>query len=330
MNEETLLVVDDNQALCEGLVEMLSYEGFTVLTAANGREALKCMDKAAPDLILSDITMPVMDGYAFFSAVRSRSDWVTIPFIFLTARSDKEDVLTGKNLGAEDYLVKPLSREELVTAIRSRLTRSQQVQVAQVQQAYLASLTALADAIDLRDRYARGHIERVTAYALVLAPALEWPAWRLDHLRLGAILHDIGKIHIAETTLFKPSCLSEEEMAEIRKHPLTGSEMIRDIPYLAPVVPIVRSHHERWDGGGYPDGLSGNEIPLGARIVALADSLDSMTSERAFSPARSLSDAYEEVLNCAGKQFDPVVVTAFEQAWQAQQIHSIATRWRDE
>ena len=330
MNEETLLVVDDNQALREGLVEMLSFEGFTVQTAANGKEALQHMDKAAPDLILSDITMPVMDGYSFFSAVRSRPDWVTIPFIFLTARSDKEDILTGKNLGAEDYLVKPLSRDELVTAIRSRLTRSHQVQVAQVQQAYIASLTALADAIDLRDRYARGHIERVTAYTLALAPALEWPAWRLDHLRFGAILHDIGKIHIAEATLFKPGSLNEDEMQEIKKHPTTGSEMIRDIPYLAPVVPIVRYHHERWDGCGYPDGLSGNEIPLGARIVALADSFDSMTSERAYNPARSLPDAYEEVFLCAGKQFDPSVVAAFEQAWQAEKIQAIARRWRDE
>jgi len=330
MNEDTLLVVDDNLALREGLVEMLTFEGFTVITAANGREALQCMDKATPDLILSDITMPVMDGYAFFNAVRARSDWVTIPFIFLTARSNKEDVLTGKNLGAEDYLVKPLSRNELVTAIRSRLTRSQQVQVAQIQQAYLASLTALANAIDLRDRYARGHIERVTAYTLAFATELGWPTWRLDHLRFGAILHDIGKIHITEKTLFKPGDLDEEEMAEIRNHPVTGSEMIRDIPFLVPVVPIVRYHHERWDGCGYPDGLSGNEIPLGARIVALADSFDSMTSERAYNPARSLPDAYEEVFLCAGRQFDPTVVAAFEQSWQAEQIQTIAKRWRYE
>ncbi len=330
MNEETLLVVDDNQALREGLVEMLSFEGFHVLTAANGREALQSMDKVTPDLILSDITMPVMDGYAFFSAVRARSEWVTIPFIFLTARSDKEDMLTGKKLGAEDYLIKPLSRKELVTAIRSRLTRSQQVQVAQIQQAYLASLTALADAIDLRDRYARGHIERVTAYTLTLASILNLPAWRLDHLRFGAILHDIGKIHIAEKTLFKPGHLNEEELEEIRKHPLTGSEMIRDISFLSPVVSIVRHHHEHWDGGGYPDGLSRNNIPIGARIVGFADAFDSMTSERSYSPARSLPDAYDEVLRCAGKQFDPMIVDAFEVAWQDGQIQSIVKRWRDE
>lgn len=330
MNEETLLVVDDNQALREGLVEMLSFEGFHVLTAANGREALQSMDEVTPDLILSDITMPVMDGYDFFSAVRSRPDWVTIPFIFLTARSDKEDMLIGKKLGAEDYLIKPLSRKELVTAIRTRLTRSQQVQVAQIQQAYLASLTAMADAIDLRDRFARGHIERVTAYTLTLASILELPAWRLDHLRFGAILHDIGKIHIAEKTLFKPGRLNQEELAEIRKHPLTGSEMIRDIPYLTPVVSIVRHHHEHWDGGGYPDGLSRNNIPIGARIVGLADAFDSMTSERSYSPALSLPDAYHEVIRCAGKQFDPMIVDAFGAAWKDGQIQPIVKRWRDE
>ena len=141
MSKGIILIVEDNQILQDGLRDILDMEGYTVLTAGDGLGAIKLMDQILPDLILSDIAMPVMDGYVFFDAVRSRPDWVTIPFVFLTARGEREDVLNGKKLGVEDYLVKPLSREELITAVRARLARSQQLQVAQLQQAYEASLT---------------------------------------------------------------------------------------------------------------------------------------------------------------------------------------------
>lgn len=324
MSKETLLIVEDNAVLREGLREMLSFEGFNVLSASNGREALQQMNIVLPDLILSDITMPEMDGYTFFNYVRARQEWVTIPFIFLTARTELEDVLASKNLGAEDYLTKPLSREEIVTAVRSRLARSRQIRMAQLQQAYEASLTVLANAIDVRDAYTRGHVERVTAYALALATNLNWPEHRLEHLRFGAILHDIGKIHIRETTLLKPEPLNEEEWAEIYRHPINGAEMIKDIPYLTPAVPIIRHHHERWDGQGYPDRLAGEAIPIGARIVTLADSFDAMTTARPYNPARPPNDAYQEILCCAGQQFDPVVVAAFQHAWASGQIQVIA------
>jgi cyclic di-GMP phosphodiesterase len=328
MAHETLLVVDDNEALREGLSEMLSFEGFTVITAENGLEALEKMQVVTPDLIISDITMPQMDGYSFFNAIRSRPEWVTIPFIFLTARAEREDILAGKNMGAEDYLVKPMSREELVTAVRSRLARSRQLEMAQLQQAYEASLTALANAIDLRDRYTRGHVERVTSYAMTIATCMEWPEWRVEQLRFGAILHDIGKIHIRETTLFKVTPLTNEEWDEIKRHPNNGAEMIKDIPYLSHAVPIVRHHHERWDGNGYPDRLAGDAIPIEARIVAIADAFDAMTTERPYSPCRDLEDAYDEILKCSGKQYDPQVVKAFQAAWESEEIHRIKATWK--
>jgi putative two-component system response regulator len=324
---ETLIIVEDNNVLREGLKEMLSFEGFTVLSASNGREALKEMSAVTPDLILSDITMPEMDGFAFFNAVRSRPEWITIPFIFLTARGEREDVLAGKNLGAEDYLIKPLSRNELVTAVRARLARSRQLRVAQLQQAYEASLTALANAIDLRDRYTRGHVERVTAYTLALADTLGWQEWRLEQLRFGAILHDIGKIHIREATLLKTDPLNDEEWIEIKRHPVIGAEMIRDIEYLAPAVPVVRHHHERWDGKGYPDGLEGEKIPAGARIISITDSFDAMTTNRPYHTAKTLEEAYQEIERCAGKQYDPSLVSAFQRAWNAKQIQEIAAQW---
>jgi putative two-component system response regulator len=328
MANETLLVVDDNEALREGLSEMLSFEGFTVITAGTGVEALEKMQVVTPDLIISDITMPQMDGYSYFNAVRSQPEWVTIPFIFLTARAEREDILAGKNMGAEDYLVKPLSREELVTAVRSRLARSRQLEMAQLQQAYEASLTALANAIDLRDRYTRGHVERVTAYAMAIARCMEWPEWRIEQLRFGAILHDIGKIHIRETTLFKVTPLTDEEWAEIKRHPVNGAEMIKDIPYLTHAVPIVRHHHERWDGNGYPDRIAGEAIPIEARIVAIADAFDAMTTERPYSARRDLEEAYDEILKCSGEQFDPKVVKAFEAAWASEELHKIKATWK--
>jgi len=325
---ETLLIVEDNDALREGLGEMLNLEGFTTITAANGRLALLKMNGSIPDLILSDITMPEMDGFAFYKAVRARPDWLAIPFIFLTARGEKKDVLSGKNLGVEDYLIKPLTREELVTAVRSRLNRTRQLKMAQLQQAYEASLTALANAIDLRDEYTRGHVERVRNYALLLAEHLGFPEKQREHLRFGAILHDIGKIHISEQTLLKDAPLTDKEWLEVLRHPITGANMIKDIPYLMAAVPIIRYHHERWNGSGYPDHLMGKAIPAGARIVAVVDAFDAMTTNRPYGKRRSLEDAYQEILDCSGTQYDPEVVNAFQKAWKAGQIHQIYASYR--
>jgi putative two-component system response regulator len=330
MEKETLLIVEDNHILRKGLQEMLAFEGFTVITAINGQDALEQMTNLGPDLILSDISMPIMDGYDFFRAVRDRAEWVAIPFIFLTARGDREDIMAGRDLGAEDYLVKPLSRDELLTAIRARLARSRQLQMAQLQKAYQDSLTMLANAIEIRSEYTRGHVERVTAYALALGQLHGLHNKRLENLRYGAILHDIGKIHVAESILTKKDPLTEDEWSEIKMHPLTGAEMIKDIPYLVPAIPIIRSHHERWDGAGYPDGLSGDDIPLEARIVSVADGLDAITTDRTYQPASSFEMAYREIMRCSGSQYDPGVISCFQKAWQSGILKTIAAENRDE
>ena len=281
-NKETLLIVEDNHDLRNGLKEILSFEGFTVFAAANGREALEHMSGVTPDLILSDITMPEMDGYEFFEAIRARPDGITIPFIFLTARGEYEEMMHGKSLGAEDYLVKPVSRSELLAAIQAKLTRFRQLQLAQLEQVYQDSLTLLANAIELRDEYTRGHVERVTAYSVAIAEYLGWRGRKLQMLRLGAILHDIGKMFVNEGTWLKAGPLDEQERAEVMQHPVKGAEMIQRVPYLEAAVPVVRHHHERWDGKGYPDGLVGAAIPIEARIVAIADSFDAITTTRPY------------------------------------------------
>ena len=323
MKQEIILIAEDNSVLRLALEEMLSLEGFVVMTAGNGIEALSHMEELIPDLIISDIAMPEMDGYAFFDRIRSDPDWLTIPFIFLTARGTKDDILTGKNLGAEDYLVKPLNRMELLAAVRSRLDRSRQLKVVRLREAYEASLTMLANAIEARDQYTRGHVERVTAYSVILAKQLGWQGKRLEELRFGAILHDIGKIHVRETTLCKNGPLDKDEWKEIWQHPVIGASMVRNIPYLLPATPAIRHHHERWNGSGYPDGLAGELIPIMARIVAVGDSFDAMTTTRAYRKASSIDCAYNEIIEASEELYDPTVISAFTRAWESGEIQNI-------
>jgi len=316
MAGETILIVEDNDVLRQGLEALLEAEGYSVSTAIHGEDALDVMKAIHPDLILSDIAMPEMDGFTFFDTVRARPDWISIPFIFLTARREREDIFAGKKLGAEDYLVKPVTRHELVTTIRSRLSRSQQLLYAQLQQAYESSLIMLANAIELRDQYTRGHVERVRAHALEIARYLGWSDARLNHMGFGSILHDIGKIHIRENVLSKTGPLNESEWDEMKKHPIIGAEMVKNIPFLAPAIPVILYHHERWDGLGYPHSLAGDDIPLGARIVSVADSLDAMTTTRGYRVALTQEEAYREILRCSGSHYDPFVVEAFQQVWE--------------
>lgn len=315
MAAEKILLVEDNDAMRQGLKIMLETDGFEVLPAIHGADALEKMEKVRPDLILSDISMPEMDGYAFFDAVRACPEWVTIPFVFLTARGSAEDIYQGKRLGAEDYLVKPVSRQELLTALRSRLTRSQELLLVQLQQSYQASLIMLANSIELRDQYTRGHVERVMDYSTAIARQLGWSGAQLTALQYGSILHDIGKIHIRESILSKPGPLNAEEWAEMQRHPVLGTDLIKNISYLGSALPVIRHHHERWDGLGYPEGLKGESIPLAARIVMIADSLDAMTTTRVYKAAFSPQQAYQEIISCSGTRYDPQVVLAFKTAW---------------
>lgn len=325
--KETIMIVEDNHDLRNGIREILMFEGYTVLAASNGREALEQIDSVTPDLILSDISMPEMDGYEFFDVVRSRPEGVTTPFVFLTARGERDEIMRGKNLGAEDYLVKPLSRSELLAAVQAKLDRFRQLEMAQLEQAYQSSLTLLANAVELRDQYTRGHVERVTEYSLVIAEILGWRGKRLDGLRFGAILHDIGKILIDQSIWMKAGPLNGDERLEVMQHTSKGAEMIKGIAYLAAAVPAIRSHHERWDGLGYPDGLKGENIPLDARIIAVADSFDAMTTTRPYHTAWELRQAYDEILLGAGTLYDPEIVSAFERAWETGRVQKIAEKW---
>ena len=323
MADETILLVEDSDVLREGLKFLLEQEGYLVMTGENGQAALEEMEAKTPDLILADILMPEMDGYALFEAVRSRPEWISIPFIFLTARRERKHILAGKRLGADDYLLKPISPEDLLTAIRSRLGRSQQLLLAQLQESYEASLIMLANAIEVRDPYTRGHVERVMNYAQTIAEYLSWSPVDINNLRFGSILHDIGKIQISEEILNKEGALSDAEWDEMRKHPQVGAELIKGIHYLEPALPVVLYHHERWNGRGYPFSLTEENIPVAARIVAIADSFDAMTTKRPYRKELTPEEATSEIISCSGTQYDPLMVEAFQHAWETNKITEI-------
>lgn len=309
--DHLLLIVEDDSPMLIALRDILSAAGYRVMTASNGEEALKALEQEKPALILSDIMMPIMDGIELLKTVRRKPYGTTLPFIFLTARGTSEDRSAGKMLGVDDYITKPVSSQELLAAVKSRLLRSGELAMIAQLLAVKDSLRVLANAIE----HKRGHVERVNAYAQLIASELGWDSERCNTLELSAILHDIGQIRLPDAIVLKPGPLSDEEWIMMRKHPEIGAHMIAEIPYLSPAVPIVRHHHERWDGAGYPGSLEAEEIPLEARILAIADTFDAMTSDRIYRQARSPEIAYEEILSQKARQFDPELVEAFIRCW---------------
>ena len=321
MNSDLILIVEDEEDIANSLCEWLNMVGYRTHVAYNGATALDDLARIQPDIILSDISMPDLDGYQFYEAVRARPEWTTTPFLFLTARAERNDVLAAKGLGADDYIIKPWAPDELLVAIQAKLKRAQEVSFAQLRRAYRDSLIVLAAAIEARDPHTRSHVERVSEYALLLGRELGFNDYQLAELEFGAILHDIGKIAVPESILAKTDLLGENEMAEMRRHPDIGASMVKDIPYLLPAIPGIKHHHERYDGKGYPDGLAGEAIPLPARILAVADALDAMTTRRPYRPPRSLEDALVVMRAESGKQFDPKVVAALERIMERTLPH---------
>jgi putative two-component system response regulator len=321
--KSTILIVEDDPAMMIALRDILEGEGYGVVTASDGRSALQALEVELPALILSDISMPVMDGIELFEMVRKEPRTAGIPFIFLTARGTSEDVFAGKSLGADDYITKPVTVQQLVSVVRARERRSKELQLIQLQQSYKTSLSILANAIEARDNTTGLHVERVNAYAQALAAELKWSEVSRNALEFGAILHDIGKIHVPDSILAKPGKLTDEEWAEIKKHPEGGWRMIMGVPYLEPAAPIVLHHHERWDGNGYPKGLAGEAIPIGARLLSIVDTFDAMTTHRPYRPALPAGAAFETLLEHAGTQFDPDIVQAFVRCWERGDIQRL-------
>jgi putative nucleotidyltransferase with HDIG domain len=347
--EERILVVDDDESIREIISSMLSHAGFECRAVASGQEAIAVLHSDDNySLILSDLAMEGMDRFGVLERVKRLQP--QMPVVMVTAVHDISVALEAIRRGAYDYLLKPFEREQLIATVRRALenrrlkleieshrnqlevlvlARTELLQRAmaeleramkELERSYDITLEALGDALDLKDAETEGHSKRVTAFTMAIARAMDLPQDRVRLIARGAFLHDVGKMAIPDAILRKPGRLTPEEQMVMRDHALYGYQMLRKIPFLQEAARIVYSHQERYDGTGYPRGLKGDQIPLGARIFAVADTFDAITSDRPYRAAQSISAARREIQKHAGLQFDPDIVETFmsisEQLWQ--------------
>jgi len=313
-----ILVVEDSTEVRRAVVQALEMEHYTVHQAEHGRAALKKLEAMTPDLILSDINMPLMNGIEFYKELRKNPSWTPIPFIFITANDSPEDIQAGRELGVEDYLIKPIDYDDLLKIVDARLARTKNVEVAHIGKAYLETVTVLANTIEGRDPYTHGHVSRVVYYARSLALAIGWEEEHLRVLEIGALLHDIGKIIVPDRILNKTGPLSDEEWTLMKQHPQAGAKILQGVSHLRDAIPYICYHHERWDGSGYPQRLSGKNIPIEGRLLALADVYDALTTKRPYHPARPKEEVISFLHYYTGKQFDPELVPVFIQMVRSQ------------
>lgn len=341
-----ILIVDDEPLIRDILVRKLTGAGYRPTPAENAFEALNRMKERVYPLVISDVIMPGMDGIELLKRLR-----VTYPdtaVIMITAVSNVSIAIEALREGAYDYLIKPFNLEEVVLSLKNALEKRrlilenrlyrehleeivkaqtaeirehlsiEQQKTSQLNQAleeiqvtHHATVEALSAALDYRDNETEGHSQRVVRYSLEIGSVLGLAKHTMEVLSRGTLLHDIGKIGVPDLVLWKPGKLDEEEWGEMRKHVEYGYKMLRYIPFLKDAARIVLHHHERYDGAGYPQGLKGEDIAIGARIFAVADTYDAMTTDRPYRKALTDQDAREEIRRCSGSQFDPHIVEAF-------------------
>ena len=303
-----VLVVDDSPHNRELLGAHLEAAGYVVMTAADGCQALQLVRREPPDLVLLDVMMPELGGYEVCAALKGDDATRLIPVILLTALNALEDRLRGLQAGADEFLSKPFNKLELLTRIRAlaRVKRlNDQLESAE------NVLVALAKAIEAKDPYTEGHVERVSWLAYALGAKLGMPRRELDALSKAGILHDVGKIGVRESILLKPGPLTPDEKREVEMHSVLGEQICQPLRSAANLLSAIRHHHERVDGLGYPDGLSGEQIPVAARILAIADSYDAMTTDRPYRRAMPPEEALLLLREGAGRQWDAEIVETF-------------------
>jgi putative two-component system response regulator len=303
-----VLVVDDKQANRELLEGRLDELGYDVRQAKDGVEALDAVAADEPDLILLDIDMPRLDGISVCERLKAHPIHRLIPIVILTASSDRDTKLRGIAAGADDYLSKPFDSKELL--IRTKVLLRQRALNERLE-ATEGVLFALARAVEARDRHTIHHAERVGRYAEALGAAQGLGPEECDLLYQGGVLHDLGKIAIPDAILLKPGPLTNEEFAVMRSHSVEGERICLSLRSIAHYLPIIRHHHERVDGTGYPDHLAGKDVPLGARVAAIADAWDAMVSDRPYRAGLDSEEAIRRLRQGAGTQWDPDLVHVF-------------------
>ena len=326
-----ILIVDDEREITEILADLLSEE-YECLKAGSAEDALKCLNESEFHLVISDITMPGMSGLDMIPHVKQLSPDTVV--VMISGMQTVESAIGALRLGAFDYLMKPfdlrqveavvkraLEHHELVVAKRryenhlEELVEQRTVELDRalnsLEGAYRSTLKALTAALETRDSETHGHSERVVSYSLRLGREYGLNSEEMKALEFGSLLHDIGKIGVPDSILRKPAKLTEEEWVRMREHPLHGQQILRGIEFLQGAARVVAQHHEQWDGSGYPVGLRGEDIDVCARIFAVADAFDAITSDRVYRRGKSYEAAAKELDDWAGRQFDPKVVEAF-------------------
>lgn len=332
---DRILVVDDEEAIREIVASMLGSAGYSCQQAASGIEALSVLGSGQEfELMLSDLMMADLDGIGLLE--RTKEKYPDMPVVMVTAVHDISVALAAIRNGAYDYLLKPFEREQLLNTVSRALenrrlkvenrnyqanleslveARTNQLQSAlrDLERSYDMTLEALGDALDMKERETAWHSRRVTAFSMAIARAMGLHAGQVATIARAAFVHDVGKIGIPDSILNKPGKLTKEEMDVMKEHAYLGYQTLKKIPFLAEASEIVYAHQEWFDGSGYPRQLRGEDIPLGARIFSVADTIDAITSDRVYRPARSLAVARKEIQDWSGRQFDPDVVKVFQE-----------------
>jgi putative two-component system response regulator len=307
----TILVADDQAANRELLDELLTAQGFRVVTVPDGAAAVEELSKTQVDLVLLDVMMPHLNGFEVCQKIKSNPETYLIPVVLITALSDKQDRIEGIKAGADDFLTRPVDRAELLARVGSLLKlkhRTDELERAE------SVLFTLAESIEGKDPYTQGHCERLSEYSARLGEHLKLSEGQLIALRRAGVVHDVGKVAVPDSILLKPGRLTEEEWKVIREHPVVGERICAPLKSFRLVLPIIRHHHEKLDGSGYPDGLRGDAIPVTARVLQIVDVYDALTTERPYKHAFSITDALQTMKQEVGKGWwDPHIFHQFEQ-----------------
>ena len=321
----TILIVDDIELNRRLLKAMLKTAAYRILEAARPSVALGILEQEKVDLVVVDLVMPEMSGPEFCHLLKSERRTQLIPILMTTSVQGTENEVAGIESGADEFLIKPLQPAVARTRIRAMLRNKALTDSLEEAETILF---ALAQAVERRDKYTGMHCERLTTYSLALGQALGLPRQEQLALYRGSYLHDIGKIGIPDGILFKRGLLTDEEWQTMRLHTIRGEEICKPMKTLAPVLPIIRSHHERWDGSGYPDGLAGEDIPLLARILQVADIYDALTTARPYKPAFSHAHAIEIMTEESRRGWrDPELIPLFAEVSQHHNSQAEPGAW---